>query len=173
MSYIQKYLHILDNILKKINQSTINQFELNDGNFYLKIKIDRLKRENNLKNKNLTKNETKNEIIYDTYNKNNKENKLENFTEKVEDGYKLVFYQENNEKFVDVISTLVGKFYFNNNKEITKGTIIKANTILGHIEILNISYYIKLDFDAEIVEDYTQNLPFVQYSSKLFKLKIL
>ncbi len=171
----QNYLEIVDNILKKINQSSINQFEINNNDFYLKIKINKLKNENNLRNTNLkSKPKNKNEIIVSD-NENNKKSDLEDFKERIEDGYKLVFYEENNEKFVDIISTLVGKFYFANNKNlnITKGAIVKANTILGYIEILNISYYIKLDFNAEIIEDYTENLPFVQYSSKLLKLKVL
>ncbi len=169
------YLNLVDKILEKINQNKINSFEINNNDFYLKVKIN---------NKNLKKNEdksyTKSYIDYkkDKNNQNNSkfsEINLSALKERIEDGYKIIFYEENNEKYVDIVSTLVGKFYLANNKDIkiTRGSIVKANTILGYIEILNIYYYIKLDFDVKVEEIYAENLPFVQYSSKLLKLKVI
>ena len=168
------YLNLVDKILEKINQNKINSFEINNNDFYLKVKIN---------NKNLKENRNKNytkEIDYkkDKNNQNNSKSpeiNLSNLKERIEDGYKIIFYEENNEKYVDIVSTLVGRFNLANNKDvkITKGSIVKANTILGYIEILNIYYYIKLDFNAKVEEIYTENLPFVQYSSKLLKLKVI
>jgi biotin carboxyl carrier protein len=169
------YLNLVDKILEKINQNKINSFEINNNDFYLKVKIN---------NKNLKENEdkshTKSYIDYkkDKNNQNNSKSSqinLSTLKERIEDGYKIIFYEENNEKYVDIVSTLVGRFYLANNKDIkiTKGSIVKANTILGYIEILNIYYYMKLDFDVKVEEIYTENLPFVQYSSKLLKLKVI
>jgi len=168
------YLNLVDKILEKINQNKINSFEINNNDFYLKVKIN---------NKNLKENRNKNytkEIDYkkDKNNQNNSKSpeiNLSNLKERIEDGYKIIFYEENNEKYVDIVSTLVGRFYLANNKDIkiTNGSIVKANTILGYIEILNIYYYIKLDFDVKVEEIYTENLPFVQYSSKILKLKVI
>jgi biotin carboxyl carrier protein len=166
------YLNLVDKILEKINQNKINSFEINNNDFYLKVKIN---------NKNLKENRNKNytkEIDYkkDKNNQNNSKSfNLSTLKERIEDGYKIIFYEENNEKYVDIVSTLVGRFYLANNKDIkiTKGSIVKANTILGYIEILNIYYYMKLDFDVKVEEIYTENLPFVQYSSKLLKLKVI
>jgi biotin carboxyl carrier protein len=168
------YLNLVDKILEKINQNKINSFEINNNDFYLKVKIN---------NKNLKENRNKNytkEIDYkkDKNNQNNSKSpeiNLSNLKERIEDGYKIIFYEENNEKYVDIVSTLVGRFNLANNKDvkITKGSIVKANTILGYIEILNIYYYIKLDFNAKVEEIYAENLPFVQYSSKLLKLKVI
>jgi biotin carboxyl carrier protein len=176
------YLNLVDKILEKINQNKINSFEINNNDFYLKVKIN---------NKNLKENQDKSytksyiEIIlkYIDYkkDKNNQNNSksseinLSNLKERIEDGYKIIFYEENNEKYVDIVSTLVGRFNLANNKDvkITKGSIVKANTILGYIEILNIYYYMKLDFDVKVEEIYAENLPFVQYSSKLLKLKVI
>jgi biotin carboxyl carrier protein len=168
------YLNLVDKILEKINQNKINSFEINNNDFYLKVKIN---------NKNLKENRNKNytkEIDYkkDKNNQNNSKSpeiNLSNLKERIEDGYKIIFYEENNEKYVDIVSTLVGRFNLANNKDvkITKGSIVKANTILGYIEILNIYYYMKLDFDVKVEEIYAENLPFVQYSSKLLKLKVI
>jgi biotin carboxyl carrier protein len=168
------YLNLVDKILEKINQNKINSFEINNNDFYLKVKIN---------NKNLKENRNKNytkEIDYkkDKNNQNNSKSpeiNLSNLKERIEDGYKIIFYEENNEKYVDIVSTLVGRFNLANNKDvkITKGSIVKANTILGYIEILNIYYYIKLDFNAKVEEIYAENLPFVQYSSKILKLKVI
>jgi biotin carboxyl carrier protein len=165
------YLNLIDKIIEKINQNKINSFEINNNDFYLKVKIN---------NKNLKENQNKSytKEYKDKNNQNNSklsEISLSTLKERIEDGYKIIFYEENNEKYVDIVSTLVGRFYLANNKDIkiTKGSIVKANTILGYIEILNIYYYIKLDFDVKVEEIYAENLPFVQYSSKLFKLKVI
>jgi biotin carboxyl carrier protein len=165
------YLNLIDKIIEKINQNKINLFEINNNDFYLKVKIN---------NKNLKENRNKSytKEYIDKNNQNNSklsEINLSTLKERIEDGYKIIFYEENNEKYVDIVSTLVGRFYLANNKDIkiTKGSIVKANTILGYIEILNIYYYIKLDFDVKVEEIYAENLPFVQYSSKLFKLKVI
>lgn len=165
------YLNLIDKIIEKINQNKINSFEINNNDFYLKVKIN---------NKNLKENRNKSytKEYKDKNNQNNSklsEINLSTLKERIEDGYKIIFYEENNEKYVDIVSTLVGRFYLANNKDIkiTKGSIVKANTILGYIEILNIYYYIKLDFDVKVEEIYAENLPFVQYSSKLFKLKVI
>jgi len=169
------YLNLIDKIIEKINQNKINSFEINNNDFYLKVKIN---------NKNLNKNlkENRNKSYTKEYkDKNNQNNSklseinLSTLKERIEDGYKIIFYEENNEKYVDIVSTLVGRFYLANNKDIkiTKGSIVKANTSLGYIEILNIYYYIKLDFDVKVEEIYAENLSFVQYSSKLFKLKVI
>lgn len=179
-----KYLNIVDKILTKINQYGINLFQINNKDFYLKIKINDLYNKNlgNLKNEdNSNKDNSRKKIlpkVDDIEVSNIKINNIKekvNVQEKIEDGYKVVFYEEDGQKYADIISTLVGKFYLTNNKDlkITKGTVVKANTILGYIEILNISYYIKLSVDTEVIEIYAENLPFVQYSSKILKLKIL
>ncbi|MGC8733828.1 MAG: hypothetical protein ACP5RD_02120 [bacterium] len=168
-----KYLNMVDQILKKIDQNKINLFQINNKDFYLKIKISNNNK--NLKNEssNNKNNFEKKSLEHNNQRKTNTQQK--NLQEKLEDGYKIVFYEENNQKYADIISTLVGKFYLADNKDlkINKGSIIKANTILGYIEILNISYYIKLNMDVEVVEIYAEDLPFVQYSSKILKLKIL
>jgi|GEM_PF-1416953 len=169
------YLNLIDKIIEKINQNKINSFEINNNDFYLKVKINN----KNLK-ENRNKSYTKEYIDYkkDKNNQNKTESSevnLSTLKERIEDGYKIIFYEENNEKYVDIVSTLVGRFYLANNKDIkiTKGSIVKANTILGYIEILNIYYYMKLDFDVKVEEIYAENLPFVQYSSKLLKLKVI
>ena len=172
---IYDYLNLVDKIIEKVNQNKINSFEINNNDFYLKFRINN----KNLK-ENRNKSYTKEYIDYkkDKNNQNNSKSSeinLSTLKERIEDGYKIIFYEENNEKYVDIVSTLVGRFNLANNKDvkITKGSIVKANTILGYIEILNIYYYIKLDFDVKVEEIYAENLPFVQYSSKLFKLKVI
>jgi len=172
---LYNYLNLVDKILKKVNQNKINSFEINNNDFYLKVKIN-----NKDLKENLNKNYIKSSIDYKKDQKTQNNSKpagieLSTLKERIEDGYKIIFYEENDEKYVDIVSTLVGKFSLVNNKDIkiTKGAIVKTNTILGYIEILNIYYYIKLDFDVKVEEIYAENLPFVQYSSKLLKLKVI
>lgn len=157
----------IQDLIKAVNSSNINLFEMDEGNFHIKM------------DKNVsgsfsehTEKETENENLKSSDNLS-----YENDLPRANDLSSQNDKSEKKEEKEGIIikSPMVGTFYESSSPDaeafVKVGSKVKKGDVICIIEAMKLMNEIESDYDGEITEVFVKNEDMVEYGKPLFRIK--